>query len=355
MIRPLAWGVLVLALAHTAPAQSPEVLVYTHGDGAASLELFTRHADVIDVIAPQAYRISERGDLTGAVSPDLLAVARERGVRVMPLFVNPGFDQALVHGLLSDREARARAVQHLVSEGRAHGYWGWQFDLENIHVSMRDSLTAFYAEAADALHAHGMVLSIAVVPTDGSEGQSDFARYMQDNWRNSYDVAALDSLGDFVSWMTYAQHGGVTAPGPIAGLPWMRRMVGYLEEQRVDLGRVSLGIPFYSGWWAPGYRATPGGGTGDARVVGREISHARARELIDRGGASPVWDEREGVHIAWWEDEGTFQWVFLEDALSMRAKLGYAASLDGLRGVSIWVLGAEDPAVWEVLREAKGR
>ncbi|NBW94687.1 MAG: spore gernimation protein, partial [Bacteroidetes bacterium] len=46
---------------------------------------------------------------------------------------------------------------------------------------------------------------------------------------------------------------------------------------------------------------------------------------------------------------GVFHWVFLENARSMQAKLDLVAEYPGLRGVSIWVLGAEDPDVWPLL------
>ena len=36
--------------------------------------------------------------------------------------------------------------------------------------------------------------------------------------------------GDFISWMTYAQHAGGTTPGPVAGLPWMREMMDWVLD-----------------------------------------------------------------------------------------------------------------------------
>ena len=39
----------------------------------------------------------------------------------------------------------------------------------------------------------------------------------------------------------------------------------------------------------------------------------------------------------------------MEDARSFRAKLDLAREL-GLRGFSVWVLGPEDPEIWDALR-----
>lgn len=339
-------GIVVLCIANAASAQPREILVYTGGGGAGIVDRVRPWADRIDILAPQAFAAGADGRLRGAVSPELLAAAKEWDIDVIPLVVNPGFNQDTLRVMLEHPEARRRSIDDMVRLGREHGFAGWQFDYENLHVSLRDAFTGYYRETAEALHANGMTLSAAVVPTDGSPGVSPFARYMQDWWRNPYDLAALDSIGDFLSYMTYAQHGGVTAPGPIAGLPWMRRMVTYALETGVRPERVSLGLPFYSGWWAPGYVEH----TGTARVFGHEIGWQRAQELLTESGAPLTWDAEQGASFARWESEGTMQWLFLEDARSMAAKLDLLRTWPGFRGVSIWVLGAEDPAMWDALR-----
>jgi len=324
-----------------------EILFYTGGSGERVLDLFRQHADLISVIGPQAYRTDSLGNVTGGVHPELRSIARRHGVRVMPLIVNPGFDQAVIHALLHDPAARQRAIDTMVELAVSNGFWGWQFDFENIHVSDRDAFTRFYREAANALHAVDKTISVAVVPTDGTPGETPFQRYMQDNWRNSFDVAELAAIGDFVSWMTYAQHGGVTAPGPIAGLPWVRAMLDHALAADVPPERLSLGIPVYSGWWFPGWEDGEG-----ARVRGREIGYARARELLAAAGVEAAWVPELGVSYAFWSNRGVYEWLFLEDRRSLEAKLELLDAHPRIRGVSIWVLGAEDPEVWDVLERA---
>lgn len=336
---------LLLVMPAPANARQAEIIWYLQGDGASLASHVETHAAGIDVIAPQAYAIDGEGNLTGGVSQALLEVARRNGLKVMPLFLNPGFDQEIVHDLLVSAEARARAVAQLVSTAREHDYWGWQFDLENIHVSDRDALTAFYREAADALHADGRIISIAVVPTNGGSGATAFGKYMQDNWRNSFDVKALADTGDFVSWMTYAQHGGPTAPGPIAGETWIREMMDYVLAQGVPARRISMGLPSYSGWWQPTFSESRG-----ARVAGHEIPFSKAIALLETHDATTTWLPTEGTSYAFWQNEGVFEWLFLEDARAMEHKLQLFRTYPALRGISIWVLGAEDPAVWPLLK-----
>lgn len=318
---------------------SPEWLFYMTGSD-ASFESFRAHVDHIDVVGPQVFAVKGDGVVWGEVDRRVLELAGQHGVRVMPLLVNRGFDQAEAHALLNDPAARARAVRSMVEIGRRDGFWGWQFDLENVHVGDRDRLTAFYREAARALHDAGMTLSIAVVPYTGEAGASSWHHYMAANWRGAFDVPALAGAGDFISYMTYAQHNVGSPPGPVAGLPWVRANLEHILTLGVPPDRISLGIPAYSGYWAPGYDASAAG-TASLRPVYREVSHQRAVELLDRFRATPRWLPDQGTSMAFWEHDGVFEYLFLEDARAFRAKLALLEEYPGLRGISVWVLGAE--------------
>ncbi|MGH7464426.1 MAG: glycosyl hydrolase family 18 protein, partial [Longimicrobiales bacterium] len=72
-------------------------------------------------------------------------------------------------------------------------------------------------------------------------------------------------------------------------------------------------------------------------------------------GAEVQWNDEHQVGYAFFPVGGTFEWIFLEDARSFRAKLDLMRR-HGLRGFSAWVLGPEDPAIWEALprRTARG-
>lgn len=326
------------------PGEAREVLFYMGGSGERALEAFREHAEQISIVSPQAFRTDSLGNVEGEVHPEVLEIARTHGVRVIPLIVNPGFDQSIMHALLGDPEARRRTIESFVALAREHGFTGWQFDYENFHVDDRDAFTAYYREAAAAFREAGLSLSVAVVPTDGSQGTTSFQQYMQANWRNGFDVVALAEAGDFVSLMTYAQHGGPTAPGPVSGLPWMRRMLEHALAEGVPPGKISLGIPTYSGWWTPVHDEERG-----ARVAGREIGHTKALTELATGNADLRWLSDVGVQYAFWPNEGIYEWLFLEDARSLEAKLDLFDEYEGLRGISAWVLGAEDPAIWDVL------
>lgn len=328
-----------------APARqkSAELLFYMSGSE-DSFRSFRDHVRQITVVAPQSFSVDEHGVVWGEVDPRVLPLAKANGVKVIPLVVNPGFNQTTIHALLDSPVARARAVRAFVELARENGFDGWQFDFENIAITDRDSLTAFFQETAAALHADGRSLSIAVVPFNGQVPETAYGHYMVENWRGVYDVKALADAGDFLSLMTYAQHTGGTTPGPIADLSWMRRMLERALAEGVPPAKLSLGIPSYSGYWFTNWDAQHG-----SRGQGREIGFPRARSLLDRYGAQPTWLPAVGASLAYWAHDDVYQWLFLEDRRAFAAKLALLREHPDLRGISVWVLGAEDPAIWQEL------
>src|SRR5439155_17426893 len=103
------------------------------------------------------------GIVFGELDSRVLALAKAHRVKVMPLVVNEAFNQPALRKLLADTTARARATRSLVQLCQQNGYWGIQFDIENVNIQDRDLLTAGYRETAAARHRGGCTLSLAVL------------------------------------------------------------------------------------------------------------------------------------------------------------------------------------------------
>jgi spore germination protein YaaH len=334
-----------------AAAQQVERLFY-YVDRETSYESFVANVDRIDILAPSSYNIDEDGVVYGAVDPTVLELAREHGVRVMPLLVNRGFNQADLTTFLEDEDARTRVIETLVELCRRHDYDGIQLDIENLSIHDRDVFTEFYRAAAAALHAEGYEISAAVVhKPDELAGATAYQEWLFDSWRGGYDLAAMAEVSDFLSVMTYSQHTRRTPPGPQAGLPWMEDVIDvFLEHMPPE--KLSLGIAVGSPHWYTSYeeRITPE----LARSYNRVETHGWATHLIERNGAELHWDDEQKVSYAYFPVEGTWEWIFLEDARSFDARLDLVRR-SGLRGFSVWVIGHEDPALWELLPPRAGR
>lgn len=329
-----------------AGAQEPAERLFYYVDEEESFRSLRKHVDEITILGPSAYSVDEDGVVWGSVDDRVLELARKHDVDVMPLVVNPGFDQDLLHELLGDSAARHRAVETLVRECERHGYRGFQIDFENLHVDDRRAFTRFYRKAAEALHEADCEISAAVVHRyERYPGPTKYHKWLFENWRGGYDLEALAKAGDFLSVMTYAQHTRRTPPGPQAGTPWVKKVVEYFLE-RVPPEKLSLGIPLGSQHWYTRHEADLQ--PEKARSYSESVSYRRALGLAERHGARIQWSEKHEVPYAFYANGGTYEWVFLEDARSFAAKLEVVRQHD-LRGFSAWVIGREDPAIWDEL------
>ncbi len=325
-------------------AQTPELLAYLV-DAPDALASFERQADQVSIVGPQSYRVDAHGTLTGVVPARVLAVARRHGVRIMPLVVNPGWNLELFHALVNDPTARARMIARMVALGKENGYWGWQFDFEQIHVRDREAFTRLAREAADALHAAGMTLSVAVYPDPGEPGDSTpYHAWLRAYLTDAYDLKALAGVADFLSLMTYLQHTPRTPPGPVGGVPYIERVVRRALAEGVSPDRISLGVPFFSVHWYTDWSAERKGFS-----WARGLDWAAATGLVRRFHGTVQWDTLEGSEAAHWERAGTREYAWIEDGRALRPKLEVQRRF-GLRGISVWRIGNEDPAVWPILR-----
>jgi spore germination protein YaaH len=335
----------VLAFAAPLAAQRGERLFY-YVDREDAYESLVQHIRSIDVLAPSAYNVDEDGVVWGDVDSRVLALARESAVPVMPLLVNRGFDQAKLHALLADPQATARIIASLVELCRRHEYRGIQIDFENLAIADRDAFTRFYREVADALHGAGYQVSVAVVHRpDELAGATAYHEWMMDSWRGGYDLKALADAGDFISVMTYSQHTRRTPPGPQASLPWTEDVVEYFLRF-MPPEKLSVGVALGSQHWYTSYdeRITPE----LARSYSAQLSYRWAMGLLERNRAAVQWSEEHQAAYGFFPVGGTFEWIFLEDARSFGAKMRLMEK-HGLRGFSAWVLGPEDPAIWDTL------
>jgi spore germination protein YaaH len=309
-------------------------------------ESLTKNIDKISIVAPQVYSVDEDGVVWGSLDPRVIDVARAHNVGVMPLIVNPGFDQRMLHRLLVNSQARSRCISTLVDVCVQYRYLGIQFDLENLNMNDREAFTKFYQETADALHKKGFKLSVAVVHRpEEYAGPTPYHKWLFENWRAGYDLAELAKAGDFISVMTYDQHTNRTTPGPNAGLPWVKQNVEYFLKF-MPPEKLSLGIPFDSKHWYT--MLDTAGFAAKAHSWSRALDYVSAMGLVSRFDAKVEWNKQQQVPYAMFDNGGLFEYLYLEDARSFQAKYNLVSTYH-LRGFSAWVLGHEDPGIWKQL------
>jgi spore germination protein YaaH len=308
---------------------------------------FQKHAGQISMIVPDVYHIDEHGVLSGSVDPRIMDIAHKHQVKVMPIIAS--FDQKGIHHFLHNEEAVNRAIKMMLYIAQKYQYYGWQFDLENVNFLDADAYTAFYRKAAKKLHENGLKISMAVVKSYSPvpvPGNSAYNRWTYENWKGAFQIKKLAKIGDFLSFMTYDEHTALTPPGPVAGIPWMKKMADYLKSLKIPLDKISFGIPTYSDHWYPAWNEDKG-----AHSTRDEISYGQAQHLLKKHNAKLHWLNKQGVYFTHWTmPNGVFNWLFMEDARSFKKKLQLVPKY-GFRGISVWVLGTEDPGIWKVLKK----
>ena len=319
-------------LTRVLPGRMVQMYYVNTDEGRASL---LAHLPQIDVLSPGWYDANADGSITGYARRDVIDAAHAGGVAIIPLVVNKDVDPDVAHAILADPARRAALAANLVNEAKTYGYAGFQLDFEQIRWTDRDLLTALTQDCATAFHAAGLNLSIAVIPRlpgDASASGTLLDYFRQ--WSGAYDFAALAKAADFLSFMTYDEHNGVTPPGAVSGTPWIRQALEF-SLQGVPPEKATLGLPTYYHDW-----------TGVGRLT--SSSYDDAMILAQRYGATPALGAvEEEMHFGY-DVYGVHHELWIQSSDTLRRKLPLMYEY-GLKGISVWRLGFEDPSFWNLI------
>jgi len=330
-----------LCLAAVFAVAQPKALFYMT-ESPKSVKSFLEHADKIDVIVPTWYSVDGNGLVWGGPDPQVLRVAAEHHVPVMPIISL--MVQADLHKLMTTPAARSAFIASLISECKKHSYSGIQIDFENVNWTDRDLLTSLVADTASALHKEHLQLTIATVPNaPGFPGHSAFSHWLYANWRGAYDLKALAQSADLICLMTYDENTRWTQPGPVAGYPWTVQQLEY-ALQFVPKERLSLGIPVYAYHWYAGDPGKDEKPNPSADYIGQQEIDGYVAAYHPK----IEWDATDRTPWFYFNRDDARDWVFYTDKRAFQERWNLARDR-GLEGFCSWVLGAEDPEIWTVL------
>lgn len=352
--RAVALIAALLAFPASGAGQAPPEVEFQLNLRANAVEAFERGAANVSLVVPEWFIVDGEGNLAGTPDPRVLEIARRHGIPVMAQVKNldrerGAFRADWAQALLNSDEARARAIRRFVEISREHRLYGFQIELEGVHVNDRDALTRFVREAGEALRAAGFRLSVSAIHREEEgPGPNSYTGWMWEHWRGVYDLAGLAEGADFVRAVVYAQHTRRTPPGPSQSLPWLERVMAHfvasVPPEKLVLG-VGMGV---SHWYTV---ADPDLYHMGARSWSRGVSRSAAQALLDEHGGAPFrWDDREKMATAHFERAGVMEWLVSDnDVRAFDAKLALARRL-GLRGISMWIGGDEEPGMWSRFR-----
>jgi spore germination protein len=328
----------------------------TSWDTARARASFENNLDILHEISPVWYQAQADGRLAsyeGARDGTLVALSHARGVKVLPTINNcyevVGCSPGPIHTILADPPLRAAHIQNILDEVTAQGYDGLDIDYESLSASDRRLFAIFIQDLAEALHARGRLLSIAVHPKTSEPGGWSGAEAQ--DWRS------LGEVVDRFRVMTYGfcwggDGGGCESswnngrpPGPVAPLWWVKEVLDFAKTQ-VAPAKIQMGVPFYGYDWI---------GPKAAGVTWEEV-----QAIMSRFHPRIHWQDRDSrgrpVGEFWFEyqDGVELHQVWFNDSRSVALKLELAEELS-IGGIAIWRLGGEDPANWQVIEAAVSR
>ncbi len=288
------------------------------------------NADKMDILAPQAYAVGSDLALHGSLDADLQDAIEKYDVKkVMPLVVNAKFSQVVIHNFLLSPTAQDKVISGLVALAKKNNYIGWQFDFENISYLDKDLYSVFVEETAEALHKNGLILSVAAVCR--IVDYEDTPAYK--NWGGAFDYKRLSDAVDFISMMTYDDSNSI---GPTASVSYINKVLDYVKD-KIPPEKLSMGIPFYYwGWNQTPYKRIS---SGPYSLVAFTAQNFQCKQGFD---------EKLGVPWLSYSVAGKSYKIWYEDKQSFEIKLNIVKD-NNLRGFSAWVLGGEDPDIWNVL------
>lgn len=299
----------------------------------------------INILGPQTYELQLNGEIKSTMKSDVVELAINNKVKVMPLLANTdgkSFNQKNILDLLNNTKNWEKVSKYMREEALKNQYYGWQMDLEYIPVTHKQKFNDFIKYLRSEFNKDNLKLSIAIV-SKISDNKSDYDLNYWNNWAGAYDYKTLASSTDFLSVMAYDQP---NSPGPVATLQWSEKVLQYALKN-IPQEKISFGIPTYG--WA--YRS---GQKKHFTMVDYPFTYSKLigydkrdeKNMTTGAGTSKYFG-----NISWvsYNMYGKNYTIWYEDKASFTAKYEQIKKLaPNAHSFSAWVLGDEDPQVWNI-------
>jgi cellulose synthase/poly-beta-1,6-N-acetylglucosamine synthase-like glycosyltransferase/spore germination protein YaaH/peptidoglycan/xylan/chitin deacetylase (PgdA/CDA1 family) len=333
--RPVEWRRIPspAKAATGAPTRPLSVGFYVTWDESSRVSL-RRHVNQLDVVSPQWVMLDGslgRVAVTSDPLAEALIASAKSAPSVLPMVHNghdAQSDQALASNLLTNPAAQKALIANLVTLAKQRGWAGYVFDLENLTRPALARYPAFLTQVRAALKPLGREVWVAVPFGD-----------------DAWPLRRFRTVADSVVLMAYDQHWGGGEPGPVTAQDWFERtMAGDMRQLDPSHTIVALGAHGYD-WTladAQGPAAAHAVGFYDATQTAHD---ANAQVSLDDDSLNPTFEYKDDdgrKHVVWFLDVATF-------FNQMKVADAYRP-----QGYALWRMGAEDPSVWNYMRQPFG-
>ncbi|MEK5261567.1 glycosyl hydrolase family 18 protein [Paenibacillus sp. FSL L8-0663] len=289
----------------------------------------------VNVVSPTWFSVVDHeGTVESKADPSYVSWAHRKGMEVWGLLSN-SFNPELTTEALSTFERRKSIVDQMISLAQQNDLDGINIDFENVHTKDGPNVTQFLRELKPMAREHDLILSIDVTPKSQSE-----------MWSVFLDRKALGTITDYLMVMAYDEHWAASPKaGSVASLPWTEASIKrIIREDEVPSQKVVLGIPLYTRVWSE----TPK--EGKIKVTSKSLGMESAANIIAQFKLNPKFRASEGQNYVEYTEDGVVKKIWLEDQVSLKARVELAKSLK-LGGIGVWNRSFADKDAWITLKK----
>jgi len=238
------------------------------------------------------------------------------------------FDHSISAAILATPASRRRRrhVAAVAQWAAEHKVDGVDVDWEALSAGQRNAYARFVEELAARLHHDGRQIAVDVFPKTSEPGSWDIPR--------AQDWKRLGRAVDEFRVMTYNYSGSWSGPGPLSPPSWMDRILTFAESQ-VDPRKIVMGLGLYGREWR---------GSKTTDLDWSDVLRIRATQHPKQSRST------SGELVLGYRSGGLQHSAYFPDARAIDDKLSMMLARHAkIKGVFAWLMGQEDPAVWNVL------
>ncbi|MCK8100519.1 MULTISPECIES: glycosyl hydrolase family 18 protein [Bacillus] len=331
----LAIAIVLFMYTKTEAKAAGMTLGYTTGD-TASYHSLTKYHKYISSIATDTFAFDKNGRVIGDVPGKQLTYAKKNKIKTWAVISNYNdaiydFDGNLANQVMTDKTARKRFTDQLISLAKKHHYYGVNIDFEAVNPKDRSAYSSFIQYVSQALKKKHIKTMVSV-PAKSADDKND-------DWSWPYDYAKIGKYADYVQVMTYDEHGIWGEPGSVASTSWIKRSLQF-SVKKIKANKVIMGVPAYGYDWD-----LKDGSSSSAKEwndIKSLIKKQKAKPAFNKKTGSMTFsytDKKKHKHVVWYENEKTIE---TKSRLAKQYKIA---------GVSVYALGHESESFWKAIQK----
>ncbi len=276
--------------------------------------------DKLDMVIFDAYNFDRQGNVVGGYSQEAKTFVKGKNRLALAMFgnFNPElgeFDPEIARYVFTNSTS---AISAILDKLNNEGWDGCATDFEDVYPEDRELATQFFRQLALALHTnqpYKLLLVAAPYPFNNSPTG------VWDKW---FDYVEIGKVADYVSPMTYLDHGPWSEPGPICD--YTNFIKNYTEiTKMIPAYKVLVGLPLFGCMWFPDGQS---GEKNPLEITAWGLEHMLVPYFDPVSKEAVI--NKDGVGVA-----------YMPTPSGLAMRMEEAAKL-GCGGVAFWRLGTAD-------------